>query len=54
MASKPKASKPKPYYEAKELIAELYGIPDDYEPPPYLDNAPLGAVIILNQDGEEN
>jgi hypothetical protein len=52
--SKPKAAKPKPYYEARKLLAELYGIGADYEPPPYQDVAALGVVITLNDSSEEN
>jgi hypothetical protein len=49
---KPKAVKPKPYYSARELLAELFGVGDDYEPPPYPSG--LGVVITLPKDVEEN
>jgi hypothetical protein len=51
MAFKPKAAKPKPYYEARELIAELYGIGPDYEPPPYLGEAVAFQAAV---DGQED
>jgi hypothetical protein len=34
MAPKRKDSKPKAYYEARELIAECFGLSDDRDPEP--------------------
>ena len=49
---KPTRKPSKPYYEARELLAELYGIGDDYETPPYAVDAAAFAAAVDDNEGE--
>lgn len=50
---KPKPSRPKAYYESRDLIAELYGMSQDPEPESPAVPLPFGLSAAVDDQEEE-